>query len=178
MGNWKEEYRFGTFVIWPPTQVRSQINRLRERYDPRSHAICEAHVTVTQPFLSPPESQDWDRLIPIVSTFEASQITYGPLDHFLPYPCIYYEIQPLDWVLNIRRSLHETGLFNLELPHTSGFVPHMSITDGMPDIETTRDIFEKLEKELSGGTFMCDALAFIEPDEQFVFHVSRLFQFT
>jgi len=174
MGHWKEDYKFGTIVIWPPDNVRSHVNPLRERHDPRSHAICEAHVSVTQPFLATPKENEWEKLIAIVSGFEASEITYGPLNHFLPYPCIYYEIHPPDYLLKIRRALHATGLFNLSLPYTEGFVPHMSITDGMPDAGTTESLFQELQEEVSGGSFQCDALTLIEPDESFVFHMTRL----
>jgi len=174
MGHWKEDYRFGSIVVWPPDEVRRQINPLRERYDPRSHSICEAHVTVTQPFLVSPREKELDKLISIVSSFEAFEITYGPLNHFLPYPCIYYAIHPVAYFLEIRVSLHRSGLFNLSLPYTDGFIPHMSITDGMPDAEMTKEIFQESQTELTGGSFQCDSLALIEPDEQFVFHVSQL----
>jgi len=148
MGHWKEDYKFGTIVIWPSDEVRKHVNPLRERYDPRSHAICETHVTVTQPFLAPPKENEWDKLLSIVSGFETFELRYGPLNHFLPYPCIYYEIHPVDYFLEIRGALHETGLFNLSLPYTDGFVPHMSITDGMPDAETTESIFQELQTDV------------------------------
>ncbi len=163
----------GTLAVWPPVKVRRVVNQLRKQYDPISHSVCEAHITLTQPFLHPPSENDWHQLEGIIAGFEPFSIRYGPLNTFLPYPCIYYEIHPAERVLEIRRALHKTGMFNLELPHTDDFVPHMSITDGRPDIIRTKEIFEDLRGVVVGGSFQCTEIAFIVPDSDFRFGIAR-----
>jgi 2'-5' RNA ligase len=171
--DWQMDFEYGTFVIWPPDPVREVVNRLRERYDPLSQRICEAHITLTQPFLRHPGQREWDQLEAIFSECAPSTIRYRPLNTFLPYPCIYYEIHPAASVMAIREALHETGLFNLDRPHTDDFVPHISINDGRPDAARTQEIFESLRKVVVRGSFECRQIAFIVLDYGFHFEVVR-----
>jgi 2'-5' RNA ligase len=171
---WQRDFVHGTFVIWPPDPVRNVVNRLRERYDPISQRICEAHITLTQPFLRPASERDWQEMRKIVSGFEPFAISYGPLNTFLPYPCIYFEIHPAPKVLALRSALHAMVLFNLELPHTDDFIPHMSINDGRPDAERTLEIFETLKSSVPGGSFKCAEITYIKPDASFHFDVTHV----
>jgi len=172
--DWQKVYEHGTFVILPPVDIRMIVNKLRDQYDPISQSYCETHITLTQPLLNPITELDWNRLKSISSGFKPFEIRYGPLNTFLPYPCIYYEIQPAEKILEIRNAIHETGLFNLRLPHTEGFIPHMTITEGYYDAGETKSIFDKLRNETSGGSFMCSEITFISPDVNFHFEVKRI----
>ena len=170
---WQKVYSYGTFVIWPIDPIREAVNRLRHKYDPVSQSFCEAHITLTQPLLRQPSEKEWNNFSDVVSGFESFEIHYGPINTFLPYPCIWFEIHPSEEVLEIRQALHATGLFNLDLPHTDGFIPHMTITEGQSDIEVTNDLFAKLRDEISGGTFICTEIALIVPDHRFHFGIQR-----
>ena len=77
-------------------------------------------------------------------------------------------------MLKLRQLLHATGFFNLSLPHSDDFIPHMSINDGRPDAERTREIFSILKDNVSGGSFKCAYIAFIVPDKDFHFEIVRL----
>jgi 2'-5' RNA ligase len=171
--DWQKNYVHGTFVIWPPDPVRRVVNRLRQEYDPVSQAICETHVTLTQPFLRQPDDAEWATLYRIVAGFDPFEITYGPLNNFFPYPCIWFEIHPSQKLLEIRHALHQTGLFNLDLPHTDDFIPHMTITESLSDIEATQGMFERLSSKVSGGSFTCSSVAYITPNPDFHFHVEQ-----
>ena len=171
---WQRNYRHGTFVIWPPSDVRRRINPLRRRYDPESQRICEAHITLTQPLLRAPTPADWDALRAAVAPCSPFTMRYGPLDTFLPYPCIYLRIEPADRVLALRAAMHKTGLCDLSLPYSDGFVPHMSLTDGYPDAAATQALYDELSRgEPLIGDFDCRDVAYIVPDERFCFHVRR-----
>ncbi len=65
------------------------VNPLRERYDPVSDAICDAHITMTQPFVREPSDADLAVIADVASRHEPLEIVYGPLGTFLPYPCLY-----------------------------------------------------------------------------------------
>jgi len=171
---WQKKFRYGTLVLWPPDAVRQQVNALRQRYDPESQRICETHITLTQPLVRVPSEADWRSLQSMVGACSPFTIQYGPLDTFLPYPCIYFRIEPAETVLALRAALHATGLCNLTLPHTEGFVPHMSLNDGRPDEQATRDIYRDLrENPPANGALHCSDVAYIVPDEAFAFSIAR-----
>lgn len=171
--DWQKPYFHGVLVIWPPEPVRSKVNQLRQAYDPVSRAICEAHITLTQPFLDRPTKMDWSALAGIASSLAPIEIAYGPLNAFFPNPVIYFEIQPADRLLEMRRVLHDTGLFNLALAYTEGFVPHMTVTESLSEIKADEELLTKLRERVSGGSFSCSWLSYIVPDAKFNFRVAR-----
>ena len=117
---WQKVYLHGTFVIWPPDDVREIINRQRYEYDPKSASICETHITLTQPLLKPLSKEDWNRIQEISSNIIPFEIQYGPLKSFLPYPCIWYEIQPVKIILDLRNLDYDKKLnFERSISYTS-----------------------------------------------------------
>ena len=46
---WQRDYRYGVILVLPPPQVAAPIDALRQVYDPKSHAICSAHISVSDP---------------------------------------------------------------------------------------------------------------------------------
>lgn len=171
--DWQKAYRFGTMVIWPPDEVRAVVNGLRQEYDPASQAICEAHITLTQPLLRALTCQEWAEIARIAASFDLFEITYGPLSSFLPYPCIWYEVHPREKVLEVREALHRTGFFDLDRPYTANFIPHMTITEGQtpsgPPVDEA--LLESLRGRIESGSFRCKDVATIAPDETFHFEV-------
>ncbi len=170
---WQRPYEHGTFAIWPPAPVRKIVNSQRERYDPVSQRYCEAHITVTQPLRRPLDEGEWRHLRTVLAGFDRFEIEYGPLSSFLPYPCIWYEIQPQDRILAIRKALHQTGYFNLEMKHPENFIPHMTITEGLSGPTVDEGLLRRLQEESGTGSFLCEELALIIPDASFRFHVRR-----
>ncbi len=173
----KQTYCHGTFVIWPPDDVRAAVGALRQRYDPASQAICDAHITLTQPFVREPSAEDLARISETVSDFAPVELEYGPLATFLPYPCVYLDIQPANAVRSLRRALHDLGLFDLSLPFSDPdeFIPHMSITDGYPDEAQTRVTLAALAGSEPRGRFQLTSVAWIRPDDDFHFRTAETF---
>ncbi len=170
---WGKRFKPGLFIIQPPEDVCSIVNAQRNMYDPLSQSYIGAHITVTQPFLSTPSSSEWDLLVGILKEFLPFKIHYGPIKSFLPYPCIWYEIQPAEQILKIRSALHQTGLFNLQEGHIEDFIPHMTITEGQSGPEVTAALQEKLQKESHPGSFLCEELTLSMPDQDFHFSPAR-----
>lgn len=171
--DWQKGYQHGVLVIWPPKAVRRIVNRQRGTYDPDSAATCEAHITLTQPLTRPLNEMEWAKLQAITEDREPFEIQYGPLKSFLPYPCIWYEVQPTARILDLREALHQTGFFDLSRPHTEGFTPHLTITEGLSGPEVNRALLEKLQDESSAGSFMCQEICLIVPDIAFQFHPEK-----
>jgi 2'-5' RNA ligase len=180
MENWKEwqkPYAPGTFVILPPDDVSRAVNRQREQYDPVSASYSPAHITVTQPLSNRPDQEDWEKIESAMKGFSSFKIDYGPLRSFLPYPCIWYQVQPVKKVLALRESLHSTGLFNLNQGLIENFIPHLTITEGQSGPEVTEALLEELQAVSAAGSFTCKDLAYIVPDPSFRFHTERLVPF-
>jgi len=171
--DWQKAYQFGTIVIWPPDEVRKRVNSQRETYDPVSQSFCETHITVTQPLIKNLSNDEWDQVQRIIKGFDSLKINYGPLNSFLPYPCIWYEIEPAEKVLDIRHALHKIGFFSLTLKYTEGFIPHMTITEGQSGPPVDESLLELLQGESESGSFQCKELTFIKPDEWVRFQVKR-----
>jgi 2'-5' RNA ligase len=174
-GDWREAYRHGMFVIWPPDDVRAAVNVLRQRYDPRSAAICEAHITLTQPLLTTLDAGDWRRIAETVAAQPTFDIEFGPVNTFLPYPCVYLEIRPGCAVLELRAALHALGHFDLSLPHTDDFVPHMTIADASLAPDDIAALALELQDGAPRGQFPCTEVAYVAPDARFRFEVARRF---
>lgn len=162
-------YLPGALVILPPADVRARVNRLRRRHDPMSAWTIPPHVTVTQPFRIEPGAAELELVRQVVMRHEPLVLRYGPLRNFLPYPCIWFEIQPAAAILDLREDLHRTGLFNTDLPHTEDFVPHMSVTDGSPDAATTERLFRRMAGRVRGGRFRASEVVYTRPDWRFRF---------
>ncbi len=170
-------YRNGALVIWPPDEVRATVGALRQRYDPASQAICDAHITLTQPFRREPASEDLAAIEHVVAHEKQVEIDYGPVATFLPYPCVYLRVEPDQQIRTLRGGLHDLGMFNLTLPFSdpAEFIPHMSITDGYPDPEQTRWIVDALRGSEPEGAFWLSEIVWIRPDDQFHIEVVMTF---
>jgi len=160
-------------VIWPPSPIREQLNRLRQDFDPVSLEHAEAHITLTQPFKGPVTRGLMDQLVALLAREDSFAITYGPLRSWLPSPVLWLEVQPSERVLELRRKLHALGVFDLSLPHTEDFVPHMTITEGLSGPCVDDHLFNKLEGRVKVGSFKCTSVVYLRPDKQFRFRVER-----
>ncbi len=165
---WQIPYLPGALVIMPPEPVLSRVNRLRRKYDARSARMIPAHITVAQPFRSQPGREELEIVQDVLARFLSFKLKYGPLHNFLPYPCIWYEVQPAEKVIELREALHAIGLFNTALPYTRGFTPHMSVTDGAPDSEDTERIYNRIRNRVRIGSFVVESLAYTRPDWEMV----------
>ncbi len=170
---WQKVYQHGIMVIWPPDEIRKIINAKREAYDPVSASFCGAHITLTQPLLNTLSDAEWGNIQDILGRFPPFEIQYGPTKSFLPYPCIWHEIQPEEKILDLRHALHQTGYFNLSLEHTDDFIPHMTITEGLSGPPVDEELLTILQEQSSQGSFICQDAAYIVPDESFYFGVVK-----
>jgi len=171
--DWGKRFKPGLFIIQPPDNVSSIVNAQRKTYDPVSQSTIGAHITLTQPFLEDPSESEWDLLVQVLGKFQPFEICYGPLKSFLPYPCIWYNVQPAEQVLEIRRALHQTGLFNLQEGFIEDFIPHMTVTEGQSGPEVTAALLDKLQNESQSGTFLCEEFVLSVPDQNFHFSTRK-----
>jgi 2'-5' RNA ligase len=167
--DWQKPYRLGVILVLPPEPVRSRINFLRARYDPQSHKNVEAHISLTVPLQKEPDERHWAELERIVSRFQAIPISYGPLVPFLPRPGAAFDIQPQAQLDKLRLALEVSEVFLGAPPRQYPFWAHMTIAEFVT-VETTKQLVRDLQDErASTGSFVCDHLTYVVPDEQFRF---------
>lgn len=178
MDDWKLDFKYGMFLIWPEEEVRTMVNELREKYDPESQRVCEAHITLTQPFLDKPSDDTWKLIESTLSDFKPLTIHFGPIEPFGSSAVVKFDIEPKDKLLAMRKGLHDTGLFNLALPFTEGFIPHMTIAEsGLESAKDALQLATELNQRIKQGSFQCKEVTYVQPDESFHFETIRSFPF-
>jgi hypothetical protein len=58
--DWQLDYRYGGFYLFPPDGIIEDLDALRERNDPMSHRICQAHVSLSDPPVGSPRDLQRD----------------------------------------------------------------------------------------------------------------------
>jgi 2'-5' RNA ligase len=166
---WQREYRLGLILILPPDEVGRQVDALRRERDPRSAAICEAHISLSEP-LTKEWSPELEReILGVLATVDPFGIRYGPLRTFDPYPGVAYRIEPEDRFFELRRKLHATSAFEGSAFKRRDVAPHMTIAEFVPDIAASEALREQLQGIAPEGTFLCNHLTLIVPDAAFRF---------
>lgn len=166
---WQKDYRFGVILVLPPEPVRTQINALRAKYDPQSHKTVNSHISLTVPLQKEPDEHLWAELERIASRFQAFPICYGPLVSFLPKAGAALDIQPQAQLDKLRIALEVSEVFLGAPPRRHRFWAHMTIAEFI-SVEITQQLVGDLEGERSpAGSFLCDHVSYVVPDEEFRF---------
>ena len=163
---WQRAYRHGALLLFPPAGIIEEVDALRARHDPVSHAVCRAHVTLTEPFPRPVTAADLDSIATVlgsVAPFELGCV--GPRSPD-PHPGVVYLVEPPGPVLALRRLLHEQPVFHGVVDQ--GIPPHMTIAEFL-SVEASNDLASQLAGRVPAPRWTCDAVEYAVPDEQFRF---------
>jgi len=169
---WHRAYRYGVLLLYPPEPVRAQVNSLRAKYDPRSAAICDAHISLTVPLPRPLSESDWKDLALAAGSVPAITVTYGPLSNYLPHPGIVLAIQPQNELDHLRLVLERTAPFTGATDRSWLFSAHMTIAEFIT-VERTNELMGELRDVAPAGNFVCDHVSLAVPDEEFRFEERR-----
>lgn len=160
---WERDYRLGLILIMPPGDVGREVNRLRAKYDPSSHARCLAHITVSDPLgleMTPERDAEIARILtsvePFTLHFERAQASGERGGVVCP-------IRPAEPIHALRSILHQASVFTRAPYWTRTIRPHMTIAEFV-SIEESRQILVEIEDTAPRGSFVCDRLEFILPD--------------
>jgi len=168
---WQKEYQYGAFYIIPPKGIIEPIDELRCKYDPKSHAISPAHISLSEPLRQPLTEAQVGELKAALAQMEPFEIHYGPLRSFPPSPGVVYSIEPNDTFMNLRLLIHSVSIFrDVELKHKD-IPPHMTIAEfGLgEDMEQTNRLLEELGGIVPTGIFLCDSIELAVPNKDFYF---------
>jgi 2'-5' RNA ligase len=165
---WQHAYRFGVILILPPEPLRTQVNDLRSRHDPRSQAYCDGHISLTRPLPRALAEQDWAELTSIAAGLHPVKIRYGPLKHYLPHPGVCLQIEPQRDLDQIRAAIETAAVFADAPPRRHSYSAHMTIAEFITT-ERTEALMEELRSTAPVGDFTCDRLSYMVPDSTFRF---------
>jgi len=166
--DWQPAYRFGVLLIYPPEPLRSLVNNLRAKHDPKSQAICDAHISLTVPLPEPISQTDWGDLQALAGSIPSVALTYGPLRHYLPHPGVALGVEPQEQLDQLRKRLESSSAFVGATARSYPFSGHMTIAEFIT-AERTRALMEELKDAVPPGAFLCDRVSLAVPDEGFRF---------
>jgi 2'-5' RNA ligase len=166
--DWQSEYRYGALYIFPPAGVIERVDALRRIHDPRSAAICQAHVSLSEPLPGPLTSAQLEELQAALRATEAFDVHYGPLRSFPPHPGVVYALRPEEAILRLRAIVHATSAFAGAPLRRKDIAPHMTIAEFIT-LERTRELLKNLQAAAPEGVFRCEAVEYAVPNDQFIF---------
>jgi 2'-5' RNA ligase len=173
---WQRDYRFGVVLIFPPDPPRAEVNALRAKHDPRSHATCEAHISLTIPLPRPLTADLFQELQEIAREFQPFPIQYGPLMNYLPHPGVVLTIEPQDQLDRLRGALEAAQAFEGAPPRPYPFSAHMTIAEFI-SVEQTETLMRELADSAPQGSFVCKGVTYAVPDPNFHFTERRQLRF-
>ncbi len=165
---WQAQFLYGVLLIFPPASVKTKVNELRSKYDPRSQEYCDAHISLTVPLPRPISDTEWKELEHILRGVQAFEIRYGPLRDNLPKAGVFLAIEPFDRLDFVRAALEESSAFDGARSREWGFAPHMTIAEFVT-AGRTAELMTKLADVVPNGTFRCNRVSYAVPDGSFHF---------
>jgi 2'-5' RNA ligase len=164
---WQHEYSHGAFYVFPPREVAQAVDELRRRHDPISAAICDAHVSLSEPLSAPLSDDQLRELRQVLGLIAPFDLDYGPLTQIGEHPGVVYAISPVDPFFELRHAVHATSAFaGHPLPRAER-APHLTVAEFIT-IERTTELLNEL-REAPIGTFRCDRVVLALPDASFRF---------
>lgn len=165
---WQLNYKYGALYIFPPKELRTNINSLRAKYDPKSQSICDAHISLTVPFPRAITQADWKQLQDELEKVPPLQIQCGPVHRFPGVPGVVLLVEPADTIRDIVGNLESGRVLKDAEQRKCRFTPHMTIAEFI-SLEETEKLFGELEDEIKSTSFTCSKLSYAVPDDSFHF---------
>ena len=167
--NWQLDYRLGLILIMPPKEVSDLIDPLRERYDPKSHATCGTHISVSDP-LNLEMTPDLETEIrAVLLDFQPFELHFRTLHASRKHPGVSYSILPEEPIRALQEALHESRAFSGKVYKRRHIPPHMTIAEFI-SIQESLQLCDRLQDTAPKGSFICDRLEFIVPDDNMRWH--------
>ena len=172
--DWQRDYRLGLILIVPPPKVSTLIDSLRVEYDPRSAAICQSHISVSDPLDCEMTSSIHSEIRHALASITPFRLNYGTPHASGDRPGVACPVFPQAPIDRLKRALHSTSAFSRKAYKRRHIPSHMTIAEFLPSGDRLT-LCDKLQKIVKGGTFLCDRLQFMVPDNSFRFKISGTF---
>ncbi|MGH1362171.1 MAG: 2'-5' RNA ligase family protein [Calditrichia bacterium] len=172
--DWQLDYRFGVILILPPDDLAKPINELRAAYDPQSAAICPAHISVSDPLQEEMTDSFRKEIVIILQNIEPFELHYDKPQASTKRAGVAYPITPQKPIDELKKALHRAKIFGDD-EFQRGHIPaHMTIAEFI-SIEDSLRICAELHDTAPSGSFLCDRLELMIPDERFCFQRQETF---
>ena len=165
---WQEEYRHGAFYLFPSPEIAIVVNELRQRYDPRSAAICDAHVSLGEPLIGPIRVEQLEELRAALCAVTPFPLTMSPLTQMGSHPGVVVGLSPEEPFFALRDLVHSTSIFAGRELSRAQRSPHLTVAEFVSHDEAQGLLAEVSPWDV-GGRFLCDHLVYAVPDEEFHF---------
>lgn len=166
---WMRDYNYGTFAFIPGGDLLQTVNALRGQFDPVAAQTCVAHVSLTQPLISPVTPEQLRSIESVIRSFRSFRFEVGPVTTSPNKRLLWLDVSGKETIVKLRDALHNLGLFRTDLPLTKGFIPHMTISEAGRDPAEVSAIISDLNMRINSWTAEFDAVSWIIPDQNFVF---------
>lgn len=166
--SWQRDYCFGVILVMPPPHVALPIDALRQTYDQKSHAICSAHISVSDPLcreLSDDARKEIQELLTAVEPFE---VHYERPTASTRRPGVTCPVAPQERFDELKRVIHQASVFDGAAYSRRKIPAHMTIAEFLT-IEDSLRICAELGDTASRGSFWCGRLEYVVPDATFRF---------
>ena len=171
---WQRDYRFGALLIMPPPEIAQQVDSLRARYDPKSYSICAAHISVSDPLSKEMTPDLQDEIRGILSAIGPFQLHYDAPQASTEYAGVYYPVRPQEPIDSLKQALHNSSAFSGDTHERRAIPAHMTIAEFV-SIEDGLKLCDTVQNSAPVGSFRCDKLSYVIPDEQFCFRQAETF---
>lgn len=166
--DWQQDYRLGLILIMPPPEVSQQIDALKAQYDPQSFAYCSTHISVSDPLRRELTPELEAEIRSILNGINPFMLYYDKPHASTEQAGVAYPIRPQEPIDNLKQALHAAAAFAGEAYQRRYLPAHMTIAEFI-SIEDSQKLCAHLQDSAPSGSFLCDRLEFIVPDEKFHF---------
>jgi len=174
--DWQRDYRLGLILIMPPEEVSRQIDPLRAKYDPHAFAICPTHISLSDPLRCEMTPEVEDEIRCVLSLIQPFTLYFDNIYASPDYSGVIYPIRPQEPIEKLKAVLHTASAFSGKSYSRRSIPPHMTIAEFI-SIEDGLKLCDQLKDTAPRGSFVCDRLEFIVPDNNFHFQKKITFFF-
>jgi hypothetical protein len=171
---WQRDYRFGVILVMPPPDLASRIDALRQAYDEKSHAICPAHISVSDPLCRELNDAAREEIQESLRAVEPFEVHYDKLSASTQRSGVVYLVAPQQKFDELKRAIHRASVFDGRAAGRREIPAHMTIAEFVT-IEDGLRICAELVDTAPRGSFWCDRLEYIVPDATFRFQRREAF---
>ena len=165
---WQQDYRFGVILVMPPPHVASPIDALRRAYDQKSHAICSAHISISDPLPRQMSDDARKEIQELLRTVEPFEVHYDRPIASAQRPGVAYPVSPQKRFDELKRIIHQASVFEGVAYCRREIPAHMTIAEFLT-VEDSLRISADLVDTAPRGSFWCDRLEHVVPDATFRF---------
>ena len=171
---WQRDYRFGVMLVMPPPHVASSIDAMREAYDPKAHAICSAHISVSDPLRRELDGEAREEIRGLLRTVHPFEVHYDKPAASTRHAGVAYPVAPQERFDELKRTLHQASVFAGAVYNRRQIPAHMTIAEFLSIDESLR-LCARVAGTAPGGSFWCDRLEYVVPDATFRFQRQETF---